>query len=271
MKKTRGIVDPVTILVLAGVGLGIWFAPSIKSAFTKKPPVAQAQQADKALEEARAAAKAAQEELEALKKAEAAAKTAQVKNGQEMVAGAVEAIRRAPDSPEVRLTSTFLSRAEVALALANGKISEGERAQIVGIVNGYLSQVESERDAAVKALAERDAQLAAVSADRAQLAQRLPQVEKALESTSAKASAAEKLADAKRAEVIQWAKEKDAAERAASSFSARADELTWWIVIIAAGYAFIHYVLPNLAQEFPNSKILEKANKAAKSISSSHL
>jgi hypothetical protein len=260
MRSDKGVIDAGLLLVAAaalavGVVAGGWKPTEW---FRKKPPTAELTklQSDLAIaqaELARAAAeKAAAEQAERAKQAE------QVRYAQQMTAGAAESLSRQPTehrTPQTQLASDLLKRSELALGLAIGTLPHDKQAEILRIVDGALSSVQAERDAARQALAAKDAELRQVTLERDAVKAELPKL-------AAKVSDAEQRAEQVQAQVtaktelVKAAAEKlDAERRKAGSFAAQVDKL-WRIAFwIAGGWAFLTFILPGIVKHLEAGRL----------------
>lgn len=252
--KQRGAIDLVLVLLISAFAGGLLCGPAIKAKLAGKPPTA-------ALEQATAKAHEAEQALAAAQHQEQARKDALVQSAQQMVDGAQRANDRAPDSPEKHLTASLLSRADLSLALAIGELPRDKQVEIAGIVDGMLSKVEAERAEALRKLEAKDVEVQQIAKERDRIKAEIPRLE------DAKAKA-ETTAQAKQAEVIRYADAAKAEQERASSFEAQ----VWhWLKIGAGLYLLVHFVLPSVAQQYPQIGFLKHANDTIKSLTSAHL
>lgn len=260
MRSVKGTIG-VDLLVIAGVALAVGvFAGGWKpmELFRKKPPTAELTrlQTDLALAQAELAranaAKVAAEEAERARKDE------QVRYAQQMASGAAESLSRQPTehrTPQTQLASDLLRRSELALGLAIGTLPPDKQAEILRIVDGALSTVQAERDAARRALEAKDAELRQVTLERDAVKAEIPKL-------AAKAQDAEERAEqvaaqvTAKTELVKAAAEKlDAERRKAGSFAAQVDKL-WRIAFwIAGGWAFLTLILPGIVKHLEAGRL----------------
>lgn len=274
MMKTRGAVDPLTILILVGVLAFAGGALKLPTWFQKKPPVAQLSTAQDELAKAKAAQQQAEARLAELEAQQKAVGDKQLDYAQQMATGTVLALGRiAPGqvTPEVKLASEFATRAEAGLIAYRGALSPEARAEMEHMVAQALSAVQAERDAMKQALLAKDAALAQTIAVKSTLEAQIPTLEANVAAARAETAAKDAKAVELTKEVSVWAEQKVAADAKASSLDAYAGNLLKGLIACVVLYVLVHFVLPSLAQEFPASKVLTWANKTTKSISSSHL
>lgn len=251
--KTRGTIG-IELLLIAGAALAVGVvAGGWKPAewFRKKPPTAELTVLQSKLSDAEARLKEAEAIAEAARQAERAKQEAQVRHAQQMQSGASEAIRRQPPehrTPQTALASDLLNRAEFALGLAIGNLSPELRAEITAIVDGALSSVQAERDAAKAALLAKDAELRTVTRERDAIKDELPKLAAQVAQAERQADEIKAKVAAKVEEVKTVANVLDAERRKAGSLSAQIDKL-WRIVLwIAGAWAFITFILPGLVK-----------------------
>lgn len=251
LMKTRGTIGVDLLLIAAaalavGVFAGGWKPLQI---FKPKPPTAELTRLQDDLTKAQAEADALRAAKLAAEQAERDKQIEQVRYAQEMLTGANESLSRQPvehRTPQTQLASDLMKRSEFALGLAIGSLPVDKQREILRIVDQALSTVEAERQAAIEALAAKDAELRVVTSERDAVKAELPKL-------AAKVAAAEMKVETKQAEVVEttgklktWAEMKDAAERKAGSFAAQLDRIWHAILWIAGIWAFLAYVLPGL-------------------------
>lgn len=251
MRTNRGTIG-VDLLLIAGVALALgvvaggWKPLDV---FRKKPPVAELARLQVELDKKTAELEAARLAKEAAQAMERAKQVEQVRYAQQMTAGAVESLSRQPvehRTPQTALSSDLLRRSEFALGLAIGGLPVDKQAEIMSIVDRALSSVESERLKAREELAAKDRELKVVTAEREAVKAELPKLAAKLDAAEAKAKAAQESVKVTTNEVAKVATKLDQEKRQASSLSAQIDKL-WRIALwVAAGYAFLVFVLPGL-------------------------
>lgn len=251
MRSRRGTIG-VDLLLIAGVALAVGvFAGGWKplQLFKPKPPTAQLTQLQADLAKAQAEADALRAAKAAAEQAEREKQVEQVRYAQEMLSGATESLSRQPvehRTAQTQLASDLMKRSDFALGLAIGALPADKQREILRIVDQALSGVEAERQAALEALAAKDAELRVVTSERDAVKAELPKLAAKVSAAEAKAQQTQAAVTAKTEEVKTWANLKDAAERKAGSFAAQIDRIWRTIVWIAATWAFLAYVLPGL-------------------------
>lgn len=272
--KTRGVIDPLTLCLVAGVAAFALGGVKLPTWFDKKPPTTQLTQAQIDLNNARAAQLAAETKLAQLEAERKVVGEMQLDYAQQMAAGTVLALGRvAPDqvTPEVKLASEFANRTEAGLAAYRGDLTPQARAEMERMVAQALSAVQAERDAMRVALAQKDAALAQTINDKASLAAQIPTLQASVDAAKAQVAAKDAKAQELVKEVSVWAEAKAASDAKAGSLDALSGRLMRGLIGLAALYLFIHFMLPSLAQEFPASRILTWADKTAKSLTSARM
>jgi predicted nucleic acid-binding Zn-ribbon protein len=276
MKKhsQRGEIATIMLIVGACAGLVVGVMGSGWKPFQwlkPKPPTEQLSKLQAELDAAKAQAEAARVAKEAGEAAERAKQTEQIRYSQMMNIGAEDALTRVADkTAEVQLASDLVRRANFGLALAIGRLPVQQQAEIVRIVEGALSSVQAERDAAKAALAAKDVDLRAITAERDAIQRELPKLAAKAKELEAKVQAKDSEVVAKVEQLKGWAKIKDAAERQAGGLSAQIDHLWRMIVWIVAIWAFLAYVLPGLIKHL-NAGPLKNALRDASGYATSPL
>lgn len=270
LKSKLGAVQAAVILyIVAGAAL-TQLVPNwrITKLFQRGPRTEQ-------LQAAQDAAKKAEEELARLRAERAAfeqekanKKDEQVSSGQEYVHATGEALRRVKNpGPEVAAAKLLNGRAEMSLALAMGRLPAAQQAEMIKLVDGLLSDHKNELDAAMKKIEERDEQIKIVTAERIAVEKKLAVVEARIPAAEEKVhDLSGRLEEATNA-VKVWAEKKVESDRESGSLQTL---ITRFLIGFAAGYVFLHFILPSLAAQFPGSRLLSKFYQAATSIASAH-
>lgn len=262
----------VTLIVLLAVLGATQLVPNwrIDNWFKKGPPTKELTEAQKKLDAADKRAVEAEANLQRLVEANAAKKDNQIVYSHEMIAGAIESNSHAPDSTEKAITDAFLQRADIGLSSALKPLDPALKAEVVSIVAQLRSGDVEKIKAANAMLAEKDKQLAQATIERAKLEQEAT-VAKAQVVTAEKEKAALKeVVATKQNQVILYADKAREKEVEAGSFGATVQKLGWGLGILTALYILANWVLPSLAQEFPNARLLVGLNKTVKSVTSAH-
>lgn len=270
--NNRGAV-PVIVLYLLGAALLSQAVPNFRltNLFKKGPPTAELVAAQKKADDAEARAVAAQAKLNALVLDAEAKKDNQIVYSHEMVQGALESNGHAPDSTEKAITDSFLQRADIGLNVAVGKLDPALRAEVIGIVAQLRSGDQEKIRAAQAMLAEKDRELTQATADRVKLEGEVNGVKTELATAVKETAQIKEVVAKKQAEVITYADKARAQEKEAGSLGNLVRKLAWGLGILALLYIVANWVLPSLAQEFPNAAKLQKLNQAVKSVTSAHL
>lgn len=234
------------VLVLAGLLLlgQKWETPAI---FQRKPHTEQLAAAQQQLEAAKAAQAAAEAALAAARAEEQAKKDAQLTYAQQMSTGATAALHRVPvehQIAEVILATELSERATAGLEAARGKLTPAQQTEVESWIARALSAKADEVAAYKKALAIRDAELAAATTERATLAAKIPTLEASLQVKAAEVAAVSTRVQTETAKVADYA-DKFAAERAKNgSLSAYAGNLGRILVGLFALYLVAGFLLP---------------------------
>lgn len=262
--------------VLALVAIAALLVPQfhLPAFLQKKPPTKQLSAAEDELAKARASQALAEAQLHAAQAEEAKRTQEQLRYSQQMSAGASQALASVPPehvTPEVKLASDLIARTSSGLAAAIGTLPEDQRAEIQKLVNEALSAVAAERDAALKALAQKDAELQHATADKIKVEAKLPAMQAAVETSKAAVQVKDLEVQTKVRQVAAYADAKAAADAKAGSLEAYAGGLMRILLIAGILYLVVHFALPSLAQEFPGTGFLTWLNKTTKSLFSSHV
>lgn len=249
----------LVIALVAGLAVGVvaggWKPLEL---FRKKPPTAELTRAQAELEIAKAELAKANAEKQAAQELERTKQEGQVKLAQQYTAGAAESLSRQPTehrTPQTQLASDLLKRSELALGLAVGTLPPEKQAEILRIVDGALSSVQAERDAAQAALRAKDGELRAITAERDAIKGELPKLAAKVEAAEDAAAQIAAQVTAK-TELVKAAADKlDAEKRRAGSFAAQIDKL-WRIAFwIAGGWAFLTFILPGIIKHMETGRL----------------
>jgi hypothetical protein len=238
MKTRKGIIDPITLTVVAvlAISIGIFGAKWHPFAFLKKkPPTVELKQEQADLDKLRA-------DLVATQDKERADLEAQVRAAQQMQAGAALALGRIPTehvTAESKLAGNLLIRSDLRLVAAIGKLPEDQQAEILSIIDQALSGKQEEIDAANKKLADKDGAIKLVSEERDSLKNQIPVL---------KSQVTEKdtLVKATQTKVIEYADKADAKERESGSLSASLASVFHWLEFAGIAYVLIFWLGPGI-------------------------
>lgn len=258
-------------LIVAGALGGTLKLPAF---LQHQPPTAQLAATEGQLAQARAAQAQAEAQLAAARAEQQARTLDQGRYAQGAIAGAAAALATAPDSPEVKLASELVRRADGALGAAFNQLPSVQRAEWQKLVSDALAAKGREVEALKQELAQKDNQLAAATSAKDELAAKIPQLESAVVVKSAETQVVSAKADTLTQQVSAYAQAKAEADKRAGSFEAYASWLVRTCIVaailLAALYLLVHFVLPSLAQEPGAAGWLVTLNKYTRSISSAH-
>ncbi len=268
----RGDGGVTILIVLAGLAL-TQLVPNwrVSHLFQKGPGTKQLAEAQAKLDQLKADSDAAVAKLKAAQDEALAKQREQVAYSQQMELGAIAALKRAQPSPEVILAAGFLDRASNGLRAAIGDLPPSRQAEIMAIVEGALSAKQAEVDQAKALLAQRDKDLAAETAQRKMVEAQIPKLTEQVAVKSNEVAAAQAVVTTKTAQVVEYANQAAAEKKENGSLGALLTKLGWVVGILLFIFIFANWILPSLAQEFPNAAGLQKFNKAIKSITSAHV
>lgn len=271
LTNRKGIAAPVVLYVLAAVA-ATQLVPNwrVSRLFSKSPPTAELAAAEAARDRALADLAAIKAEHDRQAAEAERLRDAQLRTGQEYVAGTVEALNRVPaehQTPETRAASLFAGRADIAFALALGKLPDAQRAEVLLLLDQLLSSKQAEIDAAMARIAAKDAELQQVQGAKQQAEARAEKLAAQQQAAEEKQAALSQAVEQKTAEVAKWADAKVAADREAGSLTATLQRLA---VGVAALYVLLHYILPSLVAQFPTFRPLSLLYQAVASITSAH-
>ena len=271
MKSTRGVIQAVWLLagavVLIFALVPSWHLPSF---LVKKPETKQLTQAQVDLASANKRLADAQAKLDAAQAQQAQKTHDQTAYAQQMIAGVPVALAHAPQLPEVVLASQLAQRAQNGLAAAIGDLPADKQAEITAIVGQALSAKQAEVDAANKALASKDAELASETTAKKALEASISPLQASVVAANAQVGVKTALVDQKTAEVVAYANQAAAEKEKAGSLSIYASNLFRIILICGILYLIIHVVLPCVAAEFPGATWLTSIYRFWTSLTSAH-
>lgn len=240
-RTRKGVVDPVTLAVLAAFGLGAVFGSwKPLNYFKKAPDTKQLTELQAKLETANKAATQAEKDKDAAVAKERADLAAQVKAAQHDALGAELALNRDKAlSPESALGKRMIGRANLKLAMVVGKLPVEDQAEVLDWIDQLLSGKQAEIDAANAKLAKADADFKNLSAERDQIAAQIPvltkkadEAEKVAAATQAKVTSATNTVKAQADKLFKSLQEN-------SSLTASIEKGVMWIVGILVTLMFI--------------------------------
>ena len=272
MNSRRAFVIPAVVWLLAALAGATQLIPDwrVTNIFKPKPPTAALVKAESDLAQAKKDAKAAQDALDLARKAENDRQMAQMRYAQQMALGAQESLSKAPPSPPVALAQSLLGRANPALVAAIGGLPAEQQTEIMAIVAQSLSGLTDELAKANATLAARDKELAVVTAERSTLQQQIPALESAVKTKDAIVVEQTGIVAKKTQEVLAFTDKLVQKEKEAGSLTGQVNNLGRILLLAGIGYLIIHFLVPSVAQEFPQVKLLQGANRTLTSFFSSH-
>lgn len=239
--------------------------------FAPAPPTKELIQAQADAARAKAEAETARAELLAARQAQAAKVQDLTRSGHQMVAGIPEALKDEPQTVGVKLATSLANRAGDRLTAAIGGLPADLQAEITRIVADAKSDDAKRIKAAEDALAAKDRELKSTVAAKAVLEAQLPALQATVTAKDAALAAKDQVVVQKTGELITFTDKLVAKEKEAGSLGSQVTKLLWLIAILAGLYAFAHFILPSLSQEFPAFKALNTFNQVVKSVTSAHL
>lgn len=216
---------------LAGTFAGTW-KPFL--GFHKAPPTQEVTQLQAQVTTAQQAAAKAEKDKDTAIEANKAALSAQVRAAQTDNVGTVEAIKKAPPSPEVSLALRMAQRVDLKLAVAIGKLPEADQQAMVELIEQALSGKQAEVDAANAKLAKADADFRAITAQRDQIAAQIPVLTQRAVEAAKQAETVQAAYNGKVNEVNDWAAKKAEADKRAGSFFGAFSSMRHWAMGIGA-------------------------------------
>jgi prepilin-type N-terminal cleavage/methylation domain-containing protein len=233
MSFRRGFTGIEVLIVVAVLAIGgTQLVPNwrLSHLFAKKPPTAELTAAQIALREAQTKLAALEaERAEAARKA-SEQQMVQFRYSQQSFVGAENALARVPvaqQGPEVRLGVSMVRRGNLGLVAALGALPQAQADEIAKIMDNALSEVEAERDAAQRALADKDAELGIATQQRVKAEMERDAVAAKIPPLEAKTEKLAATVESKTAEVVKWSAEKVAEEKKSGSLAAFVEKLMW--------------------------------------------
>lgn len=262
----------MTLIVILAVLGATQLVPNwrIDNWFKKGPPTKELTETQAKLDAADKRAAEAQANLDRLVAANEAKKETQIVYSHEMIAGAIESNSHAPESTEKAITDAFLQRADIGLSSALKPLDPALKSEVITIVAQLRSGDVEKIKAANAMLAEKDRQLNEAKAARQKLEAEAVVAKGEIAVAINEKAALKEVVAAKQTQVIAYADKAREKEVEAGSFSATITKLGWACGILLAIFIFANWILPSLAQEFPNARLLVGLNKTVKSVTSAH-
>jgi len=258
----KGIIDPVTLVLIVGLGagfvLGSW---KPLNWLKKKPDTAQLTSLQAELAKAQADSAKAAKEAEEAKVAERKKLEEQVRAAQVDNAGTIAALAKSPKSPETKLASRMALRVDLKLGTAIGRLPEADRQAMIELIEQALSDKQAEVDEANRKLAAMDSDFKATTADRDALLVAIPKLQE-------RAVKAEETAKNRQSEVTEATeKVKKQAERL---YQAEMESGSLWdsvkkgVLLLGAIYMTLAFGLPaivkHLTPDNPFKSVLRDVN-----------
>lgn len=261
--QRRGLVDPVTLCIIAVFALGGGsFLASWKPLdyFKAKPPTEELTKLQAQLAAAQADADKAKKEKDAAVAAERAKLEEQVRAAQADNLGTTTALGKVPaqhKTAEVKLAVSMANRVSLKLAIAIGALPKEQQDAMISLIDAALSDKQADVDEAMRKLAERDADFKAVSAERDVIKAQIPVLAAAVSKAEQTTKVTQDLVTAKTEEVKVFAAKADAKEREAGSFKSSADRAFGVVLWIVGIWAFMAFVVPGIVKHLPDGYALK--------------
>lgn len=272
--RNRGVIDPITLYLIAGLAAGIFVGTYRPFAgFKKGPPTAELIQAQAALTAAQQQAKDAIVAKDAASVQERAKLESQIRSAQGDVLGVVESIRRVPVShqtAETKLAGALAQRVDFKLGTAVGRLPEAERQVMLALIDQALSGKQVEIDEANRKLAERDAQFSIVTKERDEIKAQLPLLSKQAQEATQKAIAAQSQVTSLTSKVSEWANKTFAKDKENGSLGAALDKALFWLLVtggVIVAWLTCAWWLPKMLDFLPSGKFKNLVRHTAGTIS----
>lgn len=249
MKSRRGAIDPITLTLLALLGVGALSQWKPLEMFRPKPPTAELTKLQADLAAANAAAEQARKDRDAAAINERAKLEAEVRAAQQDNLGTQTALGRVPlehRTAEVKLAVNMAARVSLKLAASIGKLPAEQQEAMIQLIDQALSDKQTEVDEALGKLAKRDAEFGVLKAERDAIRAQIPVLEKKVADTAAATVVVQEQVTIKTNEVKVIADTLDNEKRKSGSLAGVAEHwfhVALWIVGV---WALLAYVVPGL-------------------------
>jgi hypothetical protein len=240
---SRGVIDPLTLVLIGGLALGYVLGGwKPLAAFKKKPETAALTQLQADLAKVQAEAEKARLAAEAAKVAERQALEAQVRAAQQDNLGTVTALEKVPanhQTPEVKLAARMAQRVSLKLTAAIGRLPAEQQDAMIDLIQQALSDKQGEVDEANRKLAALDADFKAVTGEREQLKAEIPKLTQRAVKAEETAKEVQAKVTEKTEEVKTWANKTSEALRENGSLLSNLKKGALLLFLIWGGITFI--------------------------------
>jgi hypothetical protein len=254
----RAVIDPVTLVLIVGLGggfvLGSW-KPLAR--FRPKPPTEQLTKLQGELEQAQKAAEQALKDKDAAQAAERGKLKEQIRAAQADNVGTETALKKVPkehQSPEVKLAARMAQRVSLKLATAIGRLPADQQEAMVELVEQALSDKQAEVDEANRKLAALDADFKAITGEREQLKAQIPLLTEEARKAKENALAVQSEVTTKTQQVKEWANKADHALRENNSLWGSIQK---GALLMGAAYLFFVFGLPGIVKHMQSDNPLK--------------
>ena len=256
------LIGVAIVALVAGSSLHLpaWMKsqPPTAALVAAQADLAKAQAAQK---QAEASQKQAEDALTAAKTQQAAITAQQLDYAQEFASGAGLALAKVPaaaQTPEIKLATDMVTRANAGLEAARGKLPAAAQAEIQQLIDQALSAVTAQRDAYQAALVQKDATLQTTIQAKTALEVKIPVLQAQVTTEQAKTAAAKaetatvaSKTDVLQKEITDWAAKKAASDSNGSFWQWVGILCLKIIVALVVLYLLVHGLIPLLAESYP--------------------
>jgi gas vesicle protein len=259
MKKSlRGVIDPLTLSVVAAAIIGVSMLLGFKplNVFKKKPPTVELTKLQADLAAAQAAEAKAKTEKDAAVAAERQKFTDALRSAQQANEGGAYLLGKIPaehQTPQSKVGTAMVLRANFRLAAMLGKLPDDVLKDVTDMMDGLIA----ERDEALAKLAESDHKFTELTGEHAATVKQLADATKLAQATAEKAGAVQVKVTQVTNEVKQKADALDAEMRKSGSLDAVVVKLLWAGGIIAGAWFFFAFVVPGIVKHMASGNPLK--------------
>lgn len=248
-RSLRGVVDPLTLGVVAAAILGVSLLLGFKplNVFKKKPPTAELTQLQADLAKAQADAERAKQDKDAAVAAERAKFEAQLRAAQQSSEGAAYILGKIPAehaTPQSKLGTAMVVRTNLRFVAALGKLPDDVLKDVMDMMDGIIA----ERDDALSKLSETDRKFTELSGEHAATVKQLADATRLAQTTAQKAGEVQEQVTVVTNQVKQKADQLDAEMRKAGSLDAVLTKVLWAAGIVAGLWLFLAFILPGIVK-----------------------
>lgn len=236
MKSNRGIIDPLTMGLVAGLLVGAFGAKWAPFEFMRpKPPTAELAKLQGDLAKSQADAEKAIKDKDAAIALERQKLSQEVRSAQQDGLGAKLALGRIQNqTSEVKLAASMLNRVSLKLTSAIGALPQADQDAMIQLIDEALSGKQSEIDLANAKLAQRDAEFATLKAQTDQVRSQIPVLTERAVKAEETAKATQIQVTVKTNEVAVFADKLDAEKRATGSLGGALNSAKNTLLVVGA-------------------------------------